>query len=491
MLERVVRMALAQTGITLPKLQALRGGLGVVRAFADSAPIFRPPFWGYERLALSLSARLGLAPGRVIYPHAGGNTPQLLVNLLGQAIAQGEIEVALIVGAEAQRTQALAQKQGLVLPWFDPELDKGSTLVVEEVGDPRPGITRHEMAHGIALPAHVYPLFENAYGAHRSRSPEAHAAALGTLMAPFTKVAAQNPYAALPVARSAQELVSPTPDNRMVAYPYTKYLNAHLQVDQAACVVLMAHTLADSLGIAHTKRVYLQGSADSVDKFHVSERVNYYSSPAIRAGAAAALAQAEIDLAQIDYFDLYSCFPVAVEIGADAVGLAHDDPRGLTLTGGLPYFGGPGNNYTLHALVTLAQRLCADHAQGHQRTGFISGNGLYLTKHSFGIYGTHPPKTPWRYQNPHALQATLDGLPTPRFTPTPEGLGRIETFSIVYDKNLPAYAIIVGRQLSDDARFLCTLTHMEDLARLITSDVWNATISVVAHEGRNSACFIQ
>jgi acetyl-CoA C-acetyltransferase len=489
LLERAARLSLAHTGALPQKLLETIDGLGVVRAFGDSAPMFRPAFWGYEALPRALAGRLGVVPKRLLYPQAGGNTPQLLVSLLGEAIVQGTINAALIVGAEAQRTQALAIKRGIALPWFDAEADKRPALEVEAVGDPRPGVTRHEMAHGIALPAHVYPLFENAYGAHKGRSLAAHAQALGALMARFTQVAAQNPHAAMPVVRSAHALITPSADNRMIAYPYTKYLNAHLYVDQAASIVVMAEECADDLGIAHSQRVYLHASADTVDKYYVSERVNYFSSPAIRAGADQALGQSGLSLAEIDYFDLYSCFPSAVEIAADAMGLAHDDPRGLTLTGGLPYFGGPGNNYTLHALVALAARLCADKAQGEgaQRYGLVSGNGLYLTKHSFGIYGTHPPKTPWRYDNPKTVQAALDALPSPPLTLTPTGPGVIETFTIVYDKGAPAYAPVIARQCVDGARFLCVLEAREDLERLL-HDAWEqGQVMPTTCEGRTTA----
>ena len=53
---------------------------------------------------------------------------------------------------------------------------------------------------------------------------------------------------------------------------------------------------------------------------------------------------ADCTISEIDAFDIYSCFPSAIQIACDEIGLDIDDPRNLTVTGGLPYFGGPGNN---------------------------------------------------------------------------------------------------------------------------------------------------
>ena len=466
MLAEAARRAIADSGASDPAIDSI----AVVRLFADSAPMYRPPFGGSSNYARSLANRLGANPRETLYGPVGGNTPQMMVNATARRIAAGEIEVALITGAEPQKLQANALKAGAKLDWS------------EDLGEATPfdaGRTRyasaHEIAHGIAAPVNIYPLFENALAHHYGRSPDAHRAAFGAMMATFTQVAAANPYAMLPMARTADELVTPTAENRVIAWPYTKFLVANVFVDQAAAVLMMSTAAADRLGVPQDKRVYLHGAADVAEKILVSERVDYHSSPAIRAGAKAALAEAGIGLGDVAHMDLYSCFPVAVEIACDMIGLAHDDPRGLTLTGGLPYFGGPGNNYSLHGIAEVVARCRA--APG--AWGLVFANGGFLTKHSFGVYSTAPGVI-----GPHdpGPQAAVDALASPGFTETPEGTGRLETFTVVHDKGVPAFAIVIARD-AEERRFLGVAREGLDL--YLAGDVIGAGVTVAAGQPVN------
>lgn len=412
----------------------------VVRLFQDSG--FGAPFGQQNNLPWSVARRIGAAPKRTLYGPVGGNSPQMLVNHFFEAIAKGEHEVVLLTGCEPLRSQARAQKAGLTLDWSEK---------APEDAEAWPEKTRyasnHEMQHGIALPVNIYPLFENALAAHYGRTPLEQRQHIGALMARFTEVAARNPYAQLPIARTPREIITPEGDNRYIGYPYTKYLNANMFVDQAAALLLMSTAAADRLGVPQAKRVYLHGNADTHEKILVSERVNYHSSPAVRVGAAHALKQAGLTPAELAHMDIYSCFSSAVEIAADEIGIAHDDPRGLTLTGGLPYFGGPGNNYSMHGIAEVAARCRA--APG--APGLVFANGGYLTKHSFGVWSTVPK--PFERTDPASYQAGIDAMASPAFTEKPEGDGTIETFTVVHLKGEPAFALLVGR-LDDGTRFL-------------------------------------
>ena len=448
--------------------------LAVVRLFADTSPLFRSPFGAFTNLPRSVARRLGQAPARLVYGPVGGHTPQMLVNLFAEEIRKGAIDVAMVAGGEAMRSQAGAGRAGLKLDWSEDTGDAPETL-----GEETMLASRHEIAHGIALPVNVYPLFENALAAHYGRSPREHRRRLGELMAPFTRVAAANPYAALPVARSAEELVTPADGNRFIAYPYTKYLAANMFVDQAAAILLMSTAAADRAGVPAAKRVHLHGCADAHDKVLVSQRIDYHSSPAIRIGSQHALAQARLGAASLEHIDLYSCFPAAVEIAADMIGLAQDDPRGLTLTGGLPYFGGPGNNYSTHAIAEMAARCRARPGS----TGLVYANGGYLTKHSFGVYSTTPADG-WARADPAGYQAQIDAMTSPVFTEAPSGGGRIETFTVVHEQGRPAFAIVVGR-LDDGRRFLARMDGRLD--ELIDAPAVGRRIAVQAGDPVNAA----
>jgi acetyl-CoA C-acetyltransferase len=422
----------------------------VVRLFQDSG--FGAPFGQQNNLPHAVATRIGAAPKRTLYGPVGGNSPQMMVNHFFEAITKGEHEVVLLTGCEPLRTQSRAQKAGITLDWAEQSPQNAETWPEKSrfpsnQSEGTRYVSKHEMQHGIVLPVNIYPMFENALAAHYGRSPLEQRRHIGTLMARFTQVAAANPFAQLPIARTADEIITPGVDNRYIGYPYTKYLNANMFVDQAAALVLMSKAAADRLGVSQGKRVYLHGNADTHEKILVKERVNYHSSPAVRVGASHALKQAELAPADLAHMDLYSCFSSAVEIAADEIGFAHDDPRGLTLTGGLPYFGGPGNNYSMHGIAEVAARCRA--APG--APGLVFANGGYLTKHSFGVWSTTP--RPFERTDPASYQAGIDAMESPPFTEKPDGEGTVETYTVIHLKGEPTFALLVGR-LEGGARFL-------------------------------------
>jgi acetyl-CoA C-acetyltransferase len=247
-------------------------------------------------------------------------------------------------------------------------------------------------------------------------------------------------------------------------------------------VLLASVAGARALGVDPARWVYLWGAADTRDLWFVSDRVNYFSSPAIRVAGQRALAMAGIDIAQIDFFDLYSCFPSAVQIGRDMLGIAADDPRPLSVTGGLPYHGGPGNNYTMHAVATMMDKLRA--APGTK--GLITGLGWYVTKHSLGIYSAAPPTRPWQCEEPAAYQAELDAMPHPTLALSPQGHGSIETYTVLHDRDgAPIRGIVVGR-LAGGQRFLANTP--EDrvvLEALMSSEAVGRAGTVSCSNGSN------
>jgi acetyl-CoA C-acetyltransferase len=386
----------------------------------------------------SLARELAAAPAWQVYSHMGGNSPQQLVNVICERIARGETELALAVGCEflGSATKRLVRGLGFE-DWSE---DQGLPNP-ERIGDPRPGVTPYEGRHGLGRPINVYPLFENALRARDGRSIPDHQRRLGELFAPFTEIAAQNRDAWFPIRRTAEELITVSDRNRMVGFPYTKYLNAIMDVDQSASVLIASLAKARALGVPDDRMVFLHGCADAADLWYPLERQNFHSSPAMRMTGQRALEMAGVGLDQIGHIDLYSCFPVAVEIGAEELGLSLDDPRGLTLTGGLPYFGGPGNNYAMHSIGAVMRRLRANPGD----YGLITANGWFLTKQSTGVYSTRRPDAPFEREDPAVLQRQIDALPHPEIAETPEGRAVIETYTVVHGREGYLLGIVIGR----------------------------------------------
>ena len=427
----------------------------------------------------SLARDLGVDPAWAVYSHMGGNTPQQLVNVLAERIAKGETDLGLAVGAEFLGSAMKRLTKGL---GFDDWHEDQDLPEPDRIGDPRPGVTPYEARHALNRPINIYPMFENALRARDGRSLADHQARLGKLFAPFTKVAAQNPEAWFPVERSPAELVAVSEKNRMIGYPYPKLLNAIMEVDQSAAVIVASEARARELGVPEDQWVYLHGCADAADLWNPIDRQNFHSSPAMRLTGKRALEMAGIGLDQIDFIDLYSCFPVAVEIGAEEMGLALDDPRGLTVTGGLPYAGGPGNNYVMHSIAVMARKL----REKPGAYGLVTANGWYLTKQSTGIYSTTRPDAPFEREDPKVIQRQIDALPHPDVIEQPQGAGRIETYTIVHRREGPYMGIVVGRDANDRRFVAVTPSDPATLAALEASEQVGRTGVVSSADGQTN-----
>jgi acetyl-CoA C-acetyltransferase len=444
LIARAARAALQDCAA--PGIAAAIDTVAMVRLFADTSHRFAHGFGASTNPPRSVVQRLALPnAARQVYTWAGGNMPQFLVNRFAEELARGDARAVLICGGEALRTQAGLQRAGQAADWRE---EPGGEP--ERVGDPRRGWSEKEERHGLRAAIAFYPLFENALRGARGRTIDQHQRHVGTLMSRFAAVAAANPLAVRRDGFGAEQLITVDERNRWIAYPYPRLMNAHAFIDQAAALVLTTAGTARELGIASDRWVFLNGCADAHDAWFVSERADFHSSPAIRAAAAQALAMAGVTLDEIDGFDIYSCFASAVQVACAELGLAEDDPRGLTLTGGLPFFGGPGNNYVTHSIAHMMRRLRARPGS----FGLVTANGNYLTKHSIGVYSTQPPAGPWRREDPSVLQAQLDGAAKPPFTEAPQGDATIETYTVLHGRAGPETGIVFGRLRATGERFL-------------------------------------
>ena len=417
-------------------------------AGADTIAVVNLLSWNYANAPRLLAEMLGATPKDEVYTAIGGNSPQSLVDDTAKRIARGEVGLALLAGAEVMNGVKRARRAGVRIAW-------GNTGAVPEpraFGDGRPGTNDLEVRHGLFLPVQVYPLFENAIRARAGRTPSDHLKHLGALYARFAAVAAQNEYAWFRTPRTAEQIATVDADNRIIAWPYPKLMNAIIDVDQGAAVLMTSVGRAKQLGVPRDRWVFLQGFGEAHDKWFVSERCTYAQSPAIAAASRRALEMAGAGIADVDLFDIYSCFPSAVQMAQEALGIAADDPRPPTVTGGLAAFGGPGNNYSMHGIACMMDRLRAEPG----KRGLVTALGWYVTKHAVGVYGTEPGPEPW--SAPEAsLQPAIDAMPSPEIAERAEGPATIETYTVAHERGGdPERGIVIGR-LGDGRRFLAVI----------------------------------
>jgi acetyl-CoA C-acetyltransferase len=473
------RLALADTraSIGAEVLGRQLDAVAVLEFFPDISPRFASPFGRCSNPPKGVANRLNATPRQLLYTHSGGNMPQYLVNRFAEEIARDETELALVCGSELLRSTQNARKSGLAI---DHREDPGGEPT--RIGDSRFGFSDEEARHDLRAAIHFYPLIENAIRGGLKRDVASHMAAMGRLFARLAAVAKDNPLATRREGYSAERLATAAGDNRWICFPYPRLMNSNAMIDQAAAVLVTSVGKARDWGIPQDRWVFLHGCADGTDTWVVSERERLDASPAIRGCARRALDMAGKTVADVAAFDLYSCFPSAVEVAMKEIGIAEDDPRPISVTGGLPFFGGPGNNYVTHSIAEMMNMVRCQPGS----FGMVTANGNYLTKHSAGLYSTLPTEGPWRREDPKQFQAELDARPKQRVSTAPSGTGTIETYCVAYGKDAPEKAWIFGRLDGSNERFVAMAGNdPELLTDMLTREQLGRRVLVSEKDGRN------
>jgi acetyl-CoA C-acetyltransferase len=417
--------------------------------------------WTYADPAARVAERIGARPPIQWYTSVGACAPQWLIGQGADKIADGEVKIALVCGAESYASRSTAHKCGESPPW------RRESGTLDVVGDTRPSSTPIEDQHGLFVPSDIYALFENALRYEKGQTLEEHRMEIADLCAGMGRVASKNPYAWFRKERSPDDFGTVSAQNRMVSFPYSKFMCSMISVDQSAAVLLMSLAEAKRRKIPEEKYVFPVGIGEAWDLWYVTHRRHLYDSPCAKAGVDMALEQAGSHLDEVDFLDLYSCFPCVPRIVRDALGVSPTDPRPLTVTGGMSNFGGPGNNYSLHAACRMAEIL----REHPGRTGLVQSVSWFLSKHAVGVYRGEPRPAGWERIDPKPFFRELETLKAPEIIESPEGEATIESYTVGYQGEAPGYGFVIGRMPGRE-RFLARVEDDPDtLAAMTTEEV--------------------
>jgi acetyl-CoA C-acetyltransferase len=447
LMSEAVRQAIADAGIaTLLTIDEIH----VARSLTNREP----------NPGAAIARTCGITATHTTLTSHGGNTPQWLVNHTAKRIFDGHVDCAVLVGGEAMRTRNRAKKLGLEPTWFTPRHSDDPATATN------PEFTMNhdaEMALRIILPIEIYPMFETALRARDGRSVADHQRHIATLWSRFSAVAQANEFAWDRTPHSADEIATPSPDNRMIGFPYTKLMNANNNVDMAASLIICSVERAEQLGVPRDRWVFPVAGTDCHEKPFVSHRMSFTDTPAISAGGQMALDLAHTSFDDIEVIDLYSCFPSAVQIGAESLGL--DLSRTLTCTGGLTFAGGPFNNYSMHAIAESMRRIRA----GAERA-FVWANGGFLTKHSFGVYAHTPSGRGYAWATP---QLELDASPERQMIHGEEAKNSytVEAYSVMHDRD-GSPSVVRAALLNDEGVRAWAISEDVALAADFTANEW-------------------
>ena len=412
--------------------------------------------WRYSNPGAWLRDRVGAPEADTGLAPISGSMVQYMVSFAAREIAQGQRELVLISGAEAEHSKRKAKRQGLKLGWS--KLPEAPLDL--DFGRGEQTLSAHEFKRGLAGPPVFFSLYENALRHARGESLIEHRERVAKLWSSFSKVAAKNPNAWWQEPLDPEEIYLPSPENRLIAWPYTKRMCSNMVVDLGAAVILCSEEVADRYGIDRSRRVYLHAATDSSGSSLLSHRMNFRSEPALELGGQRVLELARTEIDQIDHLDLYSCFPAAVQLGVQALGIPED--RSLTVTGGLGFSGGPFNSYVLHSITTMMDRLRANPGQ----RGLVTSIGGWVDKHAFGVYSTSPSPEGFLHED---VSDAVARLPRRELDEEFTGIGKVETYALRYEAGRPEAVTaacldekgVRGWACSEDPQLLERLTERE------------------------------
>jgi acetyl-CoA C-acetyltransferase len=429
--------------------------------------------WRYRDPEKLLAQRLGVSPAHCYYGPVGGESPIRFIHEAAKRIARGECSVAAVCGAEAQSTATKADRAGVKLPW---------TPFAHDAPEPKRGAAFQKplaMKLGVFRPVTVYPFYEAASSAHWGQTPREAMAESGTLWSRYSEAAAQNPNSWLKRRYAPEEIMTPTADNRLIAWPYNKLMVANPSVNMGGALLLTSLARARAAGIPEDRLVYPLGGASAEEPPDYLVRDQFYESHPQNAVLKSVMDIAGGDGKNFDAIELYSCFPCVPKMARRTLGLSADVQP--TVNGGLTFFGAPLNTYMTHAACAMVRRL-----RSGDKLGLLYGQGGFVTKHHALVVSRTAPQDALAQETSVQGEVDRNKRAVPEFVMEASGKGKVESFTVLYGRSGDAEHGVVMLRTTDDRRTLAripagdsvTLAHLLNMDKTPVGSIGEITMAV-------------
>jgi acetyl-CoA C-acetyltransferase len=229
-----------------------------------------------------------------------------------------------------------------------------------------------------------YAIMESALRYKNKRTIKEHETYLGDMYARFSQIAAKNPHAWNQKVFTSDEIQHPSIKNQRIAYPYNKLHNSSWNVNQASALIITSEEVADKLNIPNSQRVYPLISSETNHMIGVIQRPAITDPAGLQLAANFLLEKAAENNITPSLYELYSCFPLAVQLFSESLQVPENVEK--TITGGMPFAGGPLNNYMLHATAQMLMKI----REQTTEVGLITGVSGMMTKQALAIWAKDP-----------------------------------------------------------------------------------------------------
>ncbi len=457
-----IKAALADTGVGEGVAAAI-DTIAAIRTFEDSGVSMGTG--SPDNVPEAFGAAGGIAADRLIYADVGGQSPQAMVNELAGAIRRGEIGCAVIVGAEGNGTAKRARKAGIELDWRLP-----SDTPFDNRLSAFPILSRTEIRHGIISMPLAYSLMENARRMSLELTCEDYLACMAELGSAMSAKSLHRAHAQFARGWTQAELLAGEDSDYQLTDIYRRWRVAQDAVDLGGAIILTSAGKARELGVTDSQMVWLTGAAETKEPPY-SQRGDLINPQALDYAMHAALDQAGVASTNLGPVDIYSCFPVAVFAAVDCLGDPARTFGDYTLTGGLTFFGGPGNGYALYSLAAMVEAL----RKSGSHPAMVTANGGVMSKQAVGIYTAQPPARPWTGEIAKGYKAK-----SVEIDDAPRGKGRILTYARPVTKDVMGAATLLI-EMESGARAMAVIDGAPDI------DLGGLVVEVMPGEKRHIA----
>jgi acetyl-CoA C-acetyltransferase len=420
--------------------------------------------WPYADPGRLVVHALGATNARTTKTTVGGNQVYDLVIDTALRIQRGDIDVAVVCGAETLRTRRSDRARGERTE-YRPEAEGAAPD--EAFGSEQPLNTDTEREIGALPGPPFYAMAETALRHRLSESVDGHRQRIAALWAGATEVAAANPNAWSRRVLTADEIAIESATNRPVASPYPKLMTSNLNVDQGGAVVICSTAAAQAAGVPRDRWIFPWAGVAAADHWYPTNRWAFDESPAMRISGRRTLELAGVGVDDCGLLDLYSCFPVAVQVAQRELDV--DPARPFTITGGLTFAAGPLNCYCLLPLTRAVSLL----RESPDQRALLTGNGGSFTKHSSLVLAAAPGD--FRTDD---VQAEVDGLPSRPTPPAPVADATLETYTVTYDRDMQPERAIMACLDDTGGRHWAASTDADTMAELLAADCCERPVRV-------------
>src|SRR5262249_36633179 len=251
-----------------------------------------------------------------------------------------------------------------------------------------------------------------------------------------------------------------SPRNAMLAFPYTKRHSSQWNVNQAVAILVCSAARATQLGLARDRWIFPIAAAQSKHVVPLAQQRRLHTHPGTVLSGERALALAGVSVREVGAVELYSCFPAAIQ--SFARDLKVPETRPWTVTGAMPFAGGPYNSFSLEGVARMVEVL-REGDGSERRIGLVSNLSGILAKHAVALFFNVPSADGYRYEDVAAVVAARDA-PLP-LDGDYTGPATIVGYTVVFVGGMPSHAIAIcdtpeGRRnvvRSEDQRLLASM----------------------------------